>query len=90
MHWACRAYAALELIDMIDESGMKKKRLHVKKMRYPDMNYDTYFIRPTNGHSSPGIKCPESLFMKIIDLSAPGHFVISFMELNGRIYRVFS
>eukprot|EP00959_Pyramimonas_sp_CCMP1952_P072663 1518279-Pyramimonas_sp.AAC.1 len=41
-------------------------------MKYPDMNYDAYFIRPTHGHSSPGIKCPESLYMRIADLSAPG------------------
>eukprot|EP00959_Pyramimonas_sp_CCMP1952_P136322 2852569-Pyramimonas_sp.AAC.1 len=41
-------------------------------MRYPDMDCDAYFIRPTNGHSSPGIKCPESLYMEITGLSAPG------------------
>eukprot|EP00959_Pyramimonas_sp_CCMP1952_P440136 9214524-Pyramimonas_sp.AAC.1 len=47
-------------------------------MRYSDMNYDTYFIRPSNGHRSPGIRCPESLYMRITDLSAPGaprHFI---------------
>eukprot|EP00959_Pyramimonas_sp_CCMP1952_P393778 8251152-Pyramimonas_sp.AAC.1 len=51
--WACQAYAVLELIGMLDESGMEKNRLHIKNMKYSDMNKDTYFIRPTNGHSSP-------------------------------------
>eukprot|EP00959_Pyramimonas_sp_CCMP1952_P381928 8003437-Pyramimonas_sp.AAC.1 len=32
-------------------------------MKYSAMNFDTYFIRPTNGHSSPGIKCPGSLYI---------------------------
>eukprot|EP00959_Pyramimonas_sp_CCMP1952_P435648 9122601-Pyramimonas_sp.AAC.1 len=61
-HWAYQAYAVLELMGMIDESVMKKYRLQIKKMKYSDLTYDTYFIRPTNGHSSPGIKCPASLY----------------------------
>eukprot|EP00959_Pyramimonas_sp_CCMP1952_P129299 2703577-Pyramimonas_sp.AAC.1 len=71
-HWAYQAYAVVELIGTIDESGMRKNRLQIKKIKYFDINYDTCFIRPTNGHSSPGIKCPESLYMRITDLSAPG------------------
>eukprot|EP00959_Pyramimonas_sp_CCMP1952_P246783 5158049-Pyramimonas_sp.AAC.1 len=51
---------------------MKKNRLQIKKMRYSDMIYDTYFIRPSNWHSSPGIRCPESLYLRITDLSAHG------------------
>eukprot|EP00959_Pyramimonas_sp_CCMP1952_P356379 7463417-Pyramimonas_sp.AAC.1 len=31
-----------------------------------------HFIRPSNGHSSPGIKCLESLCMRITDLIMPG------------------
>eukprot|EP00959_Pyramimonas_sp_CCMP1952_P083881 1754412-Pyramimonas_sp.AAC.1 len=41
-------------------------------MMYADMTDDTYFIRPSNGHSSLGIRCPESLYMRITDLSEPG------------------
>eukprot|EP00959_Pyramimonas_sp_CCMP1952_P463724 9485421-Pyramimonas_sp.AAC.1 len=41
-------------------------------MRYSDMYYDAYFIRPTSGHSSLGIKCLEFLYMRISDISAPG------------------
>eukprot|EP00959_Pyramimonas_sp_CCMP1952_P172197 3597768-Pyramimonas_sp.AAC.1 len=31
-----------------------------------------HFIRPSNGHSSPGIKCPESLYMRIRVMTIPG------------------
>eukprot|EP00959_Pyramimonas_sp_CCMP1952_P160848 3363871-Pyramimonas_sp.AAC.1 len=41
-------------------------------MKYSSENHDAYFIRPSNGHSSPGIKCPEPLYTRITDLSAPG------------------
>eukprot|EP00959_Pyramimonas_sp_CCMP1952_P261744 5473401-Pyramimonas_sp.AAC.1 len=47
-------------------------------MRHSDMTRDTYFIRPANGHSSPGIRCPESLYMRIVGLSAlwaPRYFI---------------
>eukprot|EP00959_Pyramimonas_sp_CCMP1952_P271079 5667553-Pyramimonas_sp.AAC.1 len=34
--------------------------------------YETYFIRPSNGHSSPGTKCLASLYMGITGLTIPG------------------
>eukprot|EP00959_Pyramimonas_sp_CCMP1952_P123574 2583436-Pyramimonas_sp.AAC.1 len=40
-------------------------------MRHSDMTRDTYFIRPTNGHSCSGIRCPESSSMRITGLSVP-------------------
>eukprot|EP00959_Pyramimonas_sp_CCMP1952_P214668 4492541-Pyramimonas_sp.AAC.1 len=40
-------------------------------MRYSDTTYDTDFIRPSNRHSSSGIRCSESPHMRITDLSAP-------------------
>eukprot|EP00959_Pyramimonas_sp_CCMP1952_P351808 7371144-Pyramimonas_sp.AAC.1 len=71
-HLAYQAYVVLELIGVIDASGMKSNRMHINKMMYADMADDTCFIRPFNGHSSPGIRCPESIYMRITDLSAPG------------------
>eukprot|EP00959_Pyramimonas_sp_CCMP1952_P013425 283175-Pyramimonas_sp.AAC.1 len=41
-------------------------------MKYPSEKYDADFIRPCNGHGSPGIKCRESLYFRDADLSAPG------------------
>eukprot|EP00959_Pyramimonas_sp_CCMP1952_P066833 1395358-Pyramimonas_sp.AAC.1 len=41
-------------------------------MRHSDTTYDTCFIRTTNGHSSPVTGRPESLYMRITGLSAPG------------------
>eukprot|EP00959_Pyramimonas_sp_CCMP1952_P022225 467279-Pyramimonas_sp.AAC.1 len=59
-------------------------------MKYSSENHDAYFIRPSNGHSSPGSKCPESLYIRELRACPlPGHPVSSFMELNGRICRVF-
>eukprot|EP00959_Pyramimonas_sp_CCMP1952_P371366 7776640-Pyramimonas_sp.AAC.1 len=31
-HWAYQAHAVLELVGMVDESGMKQNRLHIKKI----------------------------------------------------------
>eukprot|EP00959_Pyramimonas_sp_CCMP1952_P355617 7448293-Pyramimonas_sp.AAC.1 len=47
-HWAYQAYAVLELIGMVDESGMKQTRLHMKKMSYSDTTCDASFARPTD------------------------------------------
>eukprot|EP00959_Pyramimonas_sp_CCMP1952_P173580 3627139-Pyramimonas_sp.AAC.1 len=57
---------------------MEKNRLHIKQMRHSGMDYDTYFIRPINGRSSPDTKCPESSYVRITDLStlgAPRYFI---------------
>eukprot|EP00959_Pyramimonas_sp_CCMP1952_P215787 4513530-Pyramimonas_sp.AAC.1 len=63
-------------------------------MRYPDINFEAYFIRPTNGHSSPGIKCPELLYTlytyELRTCPLLGHSVISLVEFNGRTCRAFS
>eukprot|EP00959_Pyramimonas_sp_CCMP1952_P457932 9475777-Pyramimonas_sp.AAC.1 len=34
--------------------------------------YETYFVRLSNGRSSPGMKCLESLYMGMADLIIPG------------------
>eukprot|EP00959_Pyramimonas_sp_CCMP1952_P193799 4052468-Pyramimonas_sp.AAC.1 len=59
---------------MVDNAGagMRKNRIHIKKCKYASETHDAYFIRPSNGRSSPGIKCPESLYMRIADLTIPG------------------
>eukprot|EP00959_Pyramimonas_sp_CCMP1952_P065954 1376970-Pyramimonas_sp.AAC.1 len=87
-HWACPAYAVLELIGMIDESGMKKNRLHIKKMKYSDMNCDAYFFRPSNKHSSPGIKCPESFYENYGPVRSWGTRLFHPWKSMGK-YRVF-
>eukprot|EP00959_Pyramimonas_sp_CCMP1952_P072240 1508777-Pyramimonas_sp.AAC.1 len=77
-HWACQASAVLDLIGMVDNTGMQKNRLQLKKCQCASEARETYFIRSSNGHSSPGIKCPESLYMRITDLivpGAPGYFI---------------
>eukprot|EP00959_Pyramimonas_sp_CCMP1952_P052574 1099227-Pyramimonas_sp.AAC.1 len=51
---------------------MTKNRLHSKRMRCSDMTCDAYSIRPTNGRCGPGLGCPESLYPRTTDLSAPG------------------
>eukprot|EP00959_Pyramimonas_sp_CCMP1952_P403860 8462684-Pyramimonas_sp.AAC.1 len=56
----------------VDDAGMQKNRLQLKRMKYSSEKHDTYFIRPRAGRSSPGIKCPESLSMRISDLTVPG------------------
>eukprot|EP00959_Pyramimonas_sp_CCMP1952_P444897 9315866-Pyramimonas_sp.AAC.1 len=57
---------------MVDHAALPKNRLHIKKCKFATDTHDTYFIRPSSGRSSPGIKCPESLYMRIADLTIPG------------------
>eukprot|EP00959_Pyramimonas_sp_CCMP1952_P118210 2471447-Pyramimonas_sp.AAC.1 len=58
---------------MVDtSSGMQENRLQVKKLEFCGEARPTYFQRPTNGHSSPGIKCPESLCSRVTDLIDAG------------------
>eukprot|EP00959_Pyramimonas_sp_CCMP1952_P110271 2307197-Pyramimonas_sp.AAC.1 len=57
---------------MRDHSGVQKDRLQVKKSTFTGESHPTYFLRPSNGHSSPGIKCPESLYKRLADLTLPG------------------
>eukprot|EP00959_Pyramimonas_sp_CCMP1952_P430381 9014230-Pyramimonas_sp.AAC.1 len=56
---------------MVDITGMQKNRPHIKKCEFATEMYETYFIRPSNGHSSPGIQRPESLYMRMADLTNP-------------------
>eukprot|EP00959_Pyramimonas_sp_CCMP1952_P031649 663808-Pyramimonas_sp.AAC.1 len=35
--------------------------------------HPTYLLRPSNGHSSPDIKCLESLYKRATVLTSPGH-----------------
>eukprot|EP00959_Pyramimonas_sp_CCMP1952_P409290 8577823-Pyramimonas_sp.AAC.1 len=79
-HWACQALAVLNLIGVVDSAGMPKNRLHIKMCKLAAEMCETYFIVPSNGRSSPGIKCPESLYMRITDLTisgAPCYFIRS-------------
>eukprot|EP00959_Pyramimonas_sp_CCMP1952_P268037 5604378-Pyramimonas_sp.AAC.1 len=63
---------------MVDDAGMQKNRPQTKQCKFAAEMCETYFIRPSNGHSSPGIKYPESLYMRITDLTitgAPCYFI---------------
>eukprot|EP00959_Pyramimonas_sp_CCMP1952_P448005 9381003-Pyramimonas_sp.AAC.1 len=59
-HWARQAVAVLDLIGMADHAGMQSNRLQLKTCKHASESHETYFIRPSNGHSSPRIKYPES------------------------------
>eukprot|EP00959_Pyramimonas_sp_CCMP1952_P267331 5589365-Pyramimonas_sp.AAC.1 len=52
--WACQASALLGLMGMVDNTGMQKNRRQLKKMKYSSEKRDAHFLRPSNGHSSPG------------------------------------
>eukprot|EP00959_Pyramimonas_sp_CCMP1952_P283180 5919251-Pyramimonas_sp.AAC.1 len=41
------AYAALELIGMVGETGMQENRLQLKKLKDSSEKHDAYFIRPS-------------------------------------------
>eukprot|EP00959_Pyramimonas_sp_CCMP1952_P057761 1205626-Pyramimonas_sp.AAC.1 len=56
---------------MVDKAGMQKCRLQIKKCKFATEAHSTHFVRPSIGHSRPGIKCPESLCMRITDLTIP-------------------
>eukprot|EP00959_Pyramimonas_sp_CCMP1952_P451575 9454851-Pyramimonas_sp.AAC.1 len=58
----------LDLIGMVDSTRMEKNRLQVKKCQYASEAHETYFIRPSNGRSSPRIKCPEAFWANIPSL----------------------
>eukprot|EP00959_Pyramimonas_sp_CCMP1952_P095944 2005979-Pyramimonas_sp.AAC.2 len=51
---------------------MQKNWLQVKKCMFATETHPAYFLRPSKEHISPGIKCPESLYMRITDLTIPG------------------
>eukprot|EP00959_Pyramimonas_sp_CCMP1952_P450279 9428128-Pyramimonas_sp.AAC.1 len=57
---------------MVGNAGMQKNRLQAQKCKFATETHPTYFLRPSNGRSGPGIKCPESLCMRITDLTTPG------------------
>eukprot|EP00959_Pyramimonas_sp_CCMP1952_P373384 7819520-Pyramimonas_sp.AAC.1 len=51
--------------EMVDRNaGMQKNRLQVKKTILRGITCPTYNLRPSNGHSSPGIRHPESLYSR--------------------------
>eukprot|EP00959_Pyramimonas_sp_CCMP1952_P420577 8810000-Pyramimonas_sp.AAC.1 len=61
---------------MFDNSGMKNNRNQVKKHHLCGETSPTISRGPTR--SSPGIKCPESLYSRVTNLSeqgAPCHFM---------------
>eukprot|EP00959_Pyramimonas_sp_CCMP1952_P390279 8178284-Pyramimonas_sp.AAC.1 len=53
-------------------AGTQKNRLQVKKISLRGETCPTYCLRPSNGHSSPGTGCPESLCTQVADLAAEG------------------
>eukprot|EP00959_Pyramimonas_sp_CCMP1952_P342697 7179545-Pyramimonas_sp.AAC.1 len=69
--WACQASAVLDLIGIVDSTGVQNNRPQVKKCQCASEARETYFIRPSNGHGSPGIKCLGSLYMRNTDLTVP-------------------
>eukprot|EP00959_Pyramimonas_sp_CCMP1952_P346595 7259342-Pyramimonas_sp.AAC.1 len=57
---------------MVDSAGMQKNRLQVQKCKFASETHPTYFLRPSSGHSSPGMMRPEPSCKGIIDLTTPG------------------
>eukprot|EP00959_Pyramimonas_sp_CCMP1952_P170191 3555499-Pyramimonas_sp.AAC.1 len=57
---------------MVVNAGMQKNRLHIKRCKFTTEMYETYFIRASNGHISPGMQCPASLCMRTTGLTIPG------------------
>eukprot|EP00959_Pyramimonas_sp_CCMP1952_P304771 6378590-Pyramimonas_sp.AAC.1 len=51
---------------------MQKHRLQQNALKFPGESHPTYFLRPNNGHRSPGIKCPGSFCSRMTDVTAPG------------------
>eukprot|EP00959_Pyramimonas_sp_CCMP1952_P109966 2300257-Pyramimonas_sp.AAC.1 len=41
---------------------MQENRLQVKKLELCGGTRPTYYLRSSNGHSCPGMRCPESLY----------------------------
>ena len=63
-----------------DRTGLYKGRLQMKSIPYEMMpggrrsenvRRHTYYIRGTNGHTFPGILCPESLFQEVTSFGNP-------------------
>ena len=81
-HEACTYLVLLHICYMQDtKSGLYKGRLQLKNIPYDEMpggrrpdgiQRPTYFIRATNGHTFPGILCPESLFEEVVSYGKPG------------------
>eukprot|EP00959_Pyramimonas_sp_CCMP1952_P380522 7972179-Pyramimonas_sp.AAC.1 len=87
-HWADQALTMLNLIGMVGDAGIQKNRPLIKKCKFATEMCETYFIRPSSGHSSPGIRCPGSLSMRLTDLTFPGA-PCCFMVLNGKNTRIY-
>eukprot|EP00959_Pyramimonas_sp_CCMP1952_P189088 3955055-Pyramimonas_sp.AAC.1 len=47
-------------------------RPQMKKLTFRGEARPTYYLRPSNGRSSPGIRCPESLRSRVADLNEAG------------------
>eukprot|EP00959_Pyramimonas_sp_CCMP1952_P238699 4987986-Pyramimonas_sp.AAC.1 len=57
--------------------------VHIKKCEFATEMCETYFIRPSNGHSSPGIKCLESFYTADLTFpGAPGYFIYGTQWVN--------
>eukprot|EP00959_Pyramimonas_sp_CCMP1952_P395227 8281004-Pyramimonas_sp.AAC.2 len=54
---------------MVDaSSGMQKNRLQVKKLKFCGGARLAYLLRPSSGHSGPGVECPELLCSRVTEL----------------------
>eukprot|EP00959_Pyramimonas_sp_CCMP1952_P074317 1552961-Pyramimonas_sp.AAC.1 len=61
------------MCEMVDaNSGMQMNRSLVEKLKFRGEARSTYFLRPSNGHSSPDISCPEALYSRVTDLMEAG------------------
>eukprot|EP00959_Pyramimonas_sp_CCMP1952_P107929 2256692-Pyramimonas_sp.AAC.1 len=78
-HWTYQALAVLKIRETVDNrTGVQKNRLQVKKIEFCGEARPTFFLRPSNGRSSPGVRCPESVHSRVTALAeagAPRYFI---------------
>ena len=65
--WAYQILLILAISGIVDhKTGMQKHRLQIKKIvDTHDREATRYYIRASNGHAAPGLKCPESLYSAV-------------------------
>ena len=51
---------------------MQKNRLQVKKSQHTEGGATCYYVRASNGHTYPGLKCPGSLYSPVTDWKSEG------------------
>ena len=66
-HLARNRVILLTAAEMANKSaGVQKRRLHFKQRAFEGERMPAMSIRATNGHASPGVYCPKSLFAEVL------------------------